>query len=53
LFCGAIHRILQALISQLNTGYMDDLTIGGPEAHVSSMELLVWGHFYRVKRRFS
>ena len=32
LFCNAIQPLLMSLTSELRVGYMDDLTIGGPES---------------------
>jgi hypothetical protein len=31
LFCLTIHPMLQSLSSELRVGYMDDITLGGPE----------------------
>ena len=32
LFCTTIQPLLLSLVSELKVGYMDDLTLGGPEA---------------------
>jgi hypothetical protein len=34
-FCNTIHPMLQSLDSELKEGYMDDLTLGGPESQVA------------------
>ena len=36
LFCLAAHPLLTSLLSPLNEGYLEDLTLGGPEDLVAS-----------------
>jgi len=36
LFCAAIHPLLTSLTSILRLGYMNDVTVGGPEAQVAN-----------------
>ena len=36
IFCLTIHPLLQSLDSELVVGYIDDITIGGPEQAVAS-----------------
>ena len=35
LFCSTIHPLLLSLASEFKVGYMDDLTLGGPETQVA------------------
>jgi len=35
LFCSTIHPLLQSLEANLNLGFLDDLTLGGPESVVA------------------
>jgi hypothetical protein len=35
LFCNTVQPLLQSLSSELDEGYMDDLTLGGPESQVA------------------
>ena len=36
LFCNRIHTLLSSLASELNLGYVDDVTLGGPVDTVAS-----------------
>jgi len=36
LFCNTIHTLLSSLASELNLGYVDDVTLGGPVDTVAS-----------------
>ena len=36
LFCATIHPLLSSLTSILRLGYMDDVTVGGPESQIAS-----------------
>jgi hypothetical protein len=38
LFCNSIHPLLQSLYSLLKLGYLDDLTVAGPEETVATDE---------------
>ena len=45
LFCNTIHPMLSSLSSELNIGYLDDLSLGGPPDTVASdiATIVAWG----------